>query len=278
MTDTKIQKRFLALGAGVQSSCLALMSCVGEYEKPDAAIFADTGDEPVRVYEWLEFLKTKLRAAGIPLHVVQKGVLSEGTLVVRRSMKSGKMYHKGGIPLFLLMPDGDKGMMQRRCTADYKIRPVVKLMKEIAGLKGRLPKHFVVEQWLGISTDEVIRMKPARDLWIQHRWPLIEMGMSREHCFKWMREHKLPEPPRSACVYCPYHSNVEWKRLRDEQPEDFQKAVAFEREYQAAHEKGETLLGKPFLHRSCKPLDEIDFDNSKQGNLFGNECEGMCGV
>jgi hypothetical protein len=36
-----------------------------------------------------------------------------------------------------------------------------------------------------------------------------------------------------------------------------------------------------FLHRSCIPLDQVEFkkdDKSKQIDMFNNECEGMCGV
>jgi len=37
-----------------------------------------------------------------------------------------------------------------------------------------------------------------------------------------------------------------------------------------------------YLHRSCKPLDEVDFDNEEdKGQLgfdFQSECEGMCGI
>ena len=36
-----------------------------------------------------------------------------------------------------------------------------------------------------------------------------------------------------------------------------------------------------FLHRSCVPLSEIDLitpEDRGQGTLFGEECEGMCGV
>lgn len=34
-----------------------------------------------------------------------------------------------------------------------------------------------------------------------------------------------------------------------------------------------------FVHRSCRPLDEVDFDPQRdQVDLFVNECEGMCGV
>ena len=54
--------KVLSLGAGVQSSCLALMAERGEYglSKPDFAIFADTGWEPPAVYEHLEWLKEEL--------------------------------------------------------------------------------------------------------------------------------------------------------------------------------------------------------------------------
>ena len=38
--------RILSLGAGVQSTTLALMAAHGEVEAPDCAIFADTGWEP----------------------------------------------------------------------------------------------------------------------------------------------------------------------------------------------------------------------------------------
>jgi hypothetical protein len=47
----------LSLGAGVQSSTLALMAAAGEVTPmPTAAIFADTQDEPASVYRWLDWL------------------------------------------------------------------------------------------------------------------------------------------------------------------------------------------------------------------------------
>ena len=35
---------------------------------------------------------------------------------------------------------------------------------------------------------------------------------------------------------------------------------------------------KNFVHRQCKPLDEVKFKKDDQQDLFNNECEGMCGV
>lgn len=52
----KPQMKILSLGAGVQSSTLALMCEAGEIEKPDYAIFADTGWEPRHVYQWLDYI------------------------------------------------------------------------------------------------------------------------------------------------------------------------------------------------------------------------------
>ena len=81
-----------------------------------------------------------------------------------------------------------------------------------------------------------------------------------------MNRNGYPKPPRSACVFCPYRSDAEW---RDLAPADFAEAVRVDA---SLREHGE------FIHRSEKPLDEVDFTASTQVDFFGNECEGMCGV
>ncbi|ANS02942.1 hypothetical protein [uncultured Mediterranean phage uvDeep-CGR0-AD1-C123] len=43
----------ISLGAGVQSSVMALMAAHGELPIPECAIFADTQFEPRQVYEHL---------------------------------------------------------------------------------------------------------------------------------------------------------------------------------------------------------------------------------
>ena len=139
----------------------------------------------------------------------------------------------------------------------------------------------LVVQWIGISTDEITRMKDSRDPWILCRWPLIEKRMNRHDCLEWMKRNKFPPPPRSACVYCPFHNDIEWRRLKRDEPSEFQRAVQFERDIQRVKGASENIRSVPFLHSSCKPLDQVDFSNEEergQINLFNNECEGMCGV
>lgn len=133
-------------------------------------------------------------------------------------------------------------------------------------------------QWISISLDEVMRIKPSRKNWLKSSWPLIEKRMSRTACLKWMKDKGYPEPPRSACVYCPFHSDAEWQRLKTDDPESFKFAAEWELKYQGAMTQSSELKGVPWLNRRCRPISEIDFSKGKENDLFINECEGVCGV
>ncbi|HET9023031.1 MAG TPA: hypothetical protein VFN64_00575 [Burkholderiaceae bacterium] len=267
-----IRMRYLSLGAGVQSSTLALMSAVGEAVRPDFAVFADTGAEPRSVYAWLDWLETQLP---YPVHRVRSSraeTLTAYELKLQRSRKSGRLYRNGSIPAF-----SATGMLQRRCTASFKIDPIVAFARRHA----KPPRQAtvpLVEQHLGITIDEAHRMKASHQAWIENVYPLVEKGLTRADCLAWMRVRGYPQPPRSACVYCPYHSDAEWIRLRDEEPEEFAKAVAFEEQLQAAAARSDVEQGTPFLHRTMIPLREVSFRADAVRDGFGNECEGMCGI
>ena len=270
--------KILALGAGVQSSALAFMSEKGVIDKLDCAIFSDTMNEPPEVYKWLKYVKSNV---SFPVYKVKHGDLMRDASIVRTALKSGNRYMKGIIPMFVLNEDGTKGLLGRMCTTDYKIRPLIKKTKELLGIK-RMPKNQseLVELWIGISIDEADRKKDSRNSFIRNRHPLLEMELSRQDCLDWMNKNGYPQPPRSACIACPFHSDKEWLRLKTQDPKSFQKAVEIERKLQKNSENT-ILKGKPFLHSSCVPLDQVYFKNEKghqQIDLFKNECEGLCGV
>lgn len=257
-------KHIISLGAGVQSSTMALMAKHGEITPmPDCAIFADTQAEPAKVYEWLDYLEKQLP---YPIYRVTAGSLTEKSLDLKTA-KAGHHYLKHAIPAFTLSPDGKKGLRGRHCTLDFKIVPIKRKVREIC--KGKK-----VTVWLGISLDEVIRMKPSRVKYIEHIWPLIDKRMTRRDCLKWIKEHGYPVPPRSACIYCPFHSKEEWKALTSD---EMAQAIDYEKRMQAQYAKVEKITTIPFLHKSLKPLSEVDFETTEP-DLFGNECEGMCGV
>jgi hypothetical protein len=277
----------LSLGAGVQSSALALMAARGEvkgYPNLDAAIFADTQDEPPSVYSWLEWLEQEIARSPypFPVHRVTAGRLSD-KVTKMRTTHDGRKYSTCDIPVYVAGPDGSRGIIpNRKCTHDFKIRPILKKGREIGRIK-RGQKTIGVMQWIGISLDEVHRMKPSRDAWAENCWPLVDMRMRRHDCLLWMERNGYPKPPRSSCVYCPYHSNAEWRRLRDEEPEAFESAVRFERKFQQMRSNTENSQHVPFLHRSLVPLDKVDLSTIEDHgqttlDLWGEECTGMCGV
>lgn len=266
----------ISLGAGVQSSTMALMAALDELQPmPHCAIFADTKGEPKAVYQWLDWLEKQLP---FPTYRVSwRGGIESETFKTRVSRKNGHIYWKNFVPTYSLI-DGKKTMMPRKCTTDFKIIPITKKLREIAKIP-RGCKEIRAIQWIGISLDEAHRMKPNRELWIRNIWPLIyKKKMTRDGCLRWMKDRGFPTPPRSACLFCPYHSDDEWLNLKLNDPRSFGRAIAFEIKAQEQAQKA-GILQTEFLHRSRVPLDQVDFkSNSDQVNQFGNECEGICGV
>jgi hypothetical protein len=279
----------ISLGAGVQSSVMALMAAHGELPRPNCAIFADTQWEPQGVYDhldWLESVVTNplLVDKPFPVHRVTFGNIREDSVGTRKGIT--KNFRKGFpmLPYHVVNKDGSPGFGRRQCTVDYKITPIRRKVREMLGLKKRqrVPKNTFVEMNIGISTDEAVRMRPSHDKWIINRWPLIEKGMSRHDCLAWFEKHYPGRVlTKSACIGCPFHNDAQWREMKINDPESFADAVDFDRKIRTANQKKAGLDGTLFLHSSRKPLDEVDFRNLEdkgQLNMFNNECEGMCGV
>ena len=283
-----IDLRVLSLGAGVQSTALALMAAHGEIgPMPDCAIFADTGWEPRAVHEHLAWLRSP-DVLPFPVHIVTGGNIRDGLV------RGARGERWASIPAFTgpggagnHVPrafgtgsaSGKTGMIRRQCTGEYKIVPIRRKVRELAGLtRKRSPRCPIVEQWIGISFDEAIRMNPSLEAWQVNRFPLIELGMTRRDCLRWLEKHGYPMPPKSACIGCPYHGDAHWRQMRAEDPDAWVDAVAIDRLIRTGFRN---LSGEVYLHRSCVPLDEADLDTLEdrgQLNMFGNDCSGMCGV
>jgi len=260
----------ISLGAGVQSSTLALMAAEGEIAPmPDCAIFADTGAEPKHVYDFLDYIESLVP---FPVHRVMQGEGLEQQIL--NSVKGGRLH---GPPFFTESANGG-GMLRRQCTSEFKITPVNRKTRELVGLKPRQrgPKEVAVSMWIGISMDESVRMKVNPIKWIENRWPLIEKDMYRYDCINWMRDHGYREPSKSACYFCPYHDNATWQNMKDHDPDSWARAVWMD---ELIRDAIPITNEKLYLHRSMQPLTECDFDPARdQFDMFDHECEGMCGV
>lgn len=275
--------RVFCLGAGVQSTAMLIMAQEGMFgEKPDCAIFSDTGWEPPDIYDHLEKLE---KISTIPIHRVSTGNLREDIL---KSLNKEGVGLCGQPPFFVKqsdteaqkagMPPDTGGMLWRKCTTDYKIVPIQRKIKELLGYKKRQQVKKKAQQWLGISIDEASRMKDSRVKWIDHFYPLIEKRISRKDCIKWLKENGWDNPRKSACIGCPYHSAHTWADMRDNKPEEWKDAVDFD--YALRKGKLPGVTGDAYLHRKMMPLDiAVDSThNPDQIDMFQGECEGMCGL
>lgn len=263
--------RVLSLGAGVQSTTLALMYSRGDLgPMPDCAIFADTGWEPRAVTEHLDRLEPALR---FPVYRVAAGNI-RSDIMAKHTTRTGRF---ASVPWFTLMANGDKGMGRRQCTAHYKLEPIRKKVRELLGHPHpkRVPRDACT-MLIGISTDEAIRAKDSRVLFIKNTYPLLDQRMSRSDCRAYLRDRQW-KAPKSACIGCPFHSNAAWREIRDNEPEEWADAVLVDRAIRNA-DAMRGIVGQQFMHRSCVPLDQADLDRGQPVDLFGNECEGMCGT
>lgn len=280
----------ISLGAGVQSTTMYLMALRGELTpRPNWAIFADTQREPEAVYKHLEFLEGvnsyMLPAEQIPIIRVTAGDLREAIVTNSEYTRAnGTPDRFISIPAYVPAirnkardPKATASMLRRQCTREYKLAPIMKATRELLGLKPRQrTKAPVAVQWIGISLDEIQRMKESLEAWKVHRWPLVELGMTRGDCLAWLKRLGYPEPPKSACTFCPFHNDGMWQAMKLHDPKSWKEAVEVDR----AIRNGYDIDGQAFLHPSLTPLEDIDFSKPKNPlqSGFDLECEGMCGV
>jgi hypothetical protein len=267
--------RVLSFGAGVQSSTLLRMAIAGEIEPVQHAIFADTGWEPKPVYEHMQQMRTLAEAAGIEFHIVSAGNIRDDTLNPDHRFAS--------MPVHVVNLEGNGAMGRRQCTSEYKIKPLVAKQREIAGLKsGERCKEHRITSVIGISLDEVQRMKDPLFPWIKNEYSLVDLRMTRHDCLMYHHKREIQKPPRSACIGCPYHSDKEWRHMKDNDPDSWADAVFIDDQIRSNPVVADRMFqGRAYLHSKRIPLSVVDLSTPEdhgQINMFGNECEGMCGL
>ena len=250
-----------SFGAGVQSTAIMLLlkheeervlEAVGHL--PKCAIFADTGAELSESLENFEYWR---KHSPIPLFRV-------------KNWKTNAINNPADMPVFL--PSG--GFTHRTCTHKWKLQPIFKASRN---LYPKQNKNNPCAMWLGISTDEITRMKQSNEKCRENIYPLIELGLSRQDCYSIIKKygHKAN---KSSCYMCPYQVK-RWAENKD-----IDKAIAYEKELQKQLSPDGTEKAKyrevPYLHPSCEPLDIAVQKQLAQGNLFtfDDECDGYCGL
>lgn len=289
----------LSFGAGVQSTTMLFMSLLGHITpKPDFIVFSDTGWEPDSVYEHLKYCIEEAKKHNVEIEIINNGNIRDDLLNKNKRFASLPFFVKGTYEIIEEQIEQDdnqlnlfeyefrektvigyeerRGMARRQCTNEYKIIPVNKAIRNFIGLKPRQrAKNIIVNKWMGISLDEIQRVKPSRDAYVKNRYPLIEEEMTRNDCLNWLEKNGFNKPPKSSCIGCPFHNDATWKDMKMNDKKSWDDAVLIDKHIRELPR----FKGKAFLHRSCKPLEELNFDeNQLDIDYFINECTGSCGL
>lgn len=250
-------------GGGVDSTAIAVLITQGRLPKPDLAFMTDVGWERSSTWDYVtQVLRPRLKAVGVWLEVIKTSDSTNNDLVSRDGFVA--------IPAHTRR-NGKVIKFNTRCSGPWKMA-VAKRWLRAQGVER-------CENWIGIAAEESHRAKPSKLKWFGHRWPLIELGMTREDCLYLVGQSGWPMPGRTSCVMCPQQSDGEWRRMAKREPEEFARACAIERKMQ------EQAPGT-FLHRSCVPLtawvgqgedESIEADtNPRECNPFTQCTEGGC--
>lgn len=276
--------RILSHGGGVQTTVAALMHARGELPPIDAAIFADTKEEPRAVYRQLAWVEQEVARSKYPflIHRVSRGNLWAAASTVRTTRDGQRKYIATSMPLYFRGADGSEGIGRRQCTEEFKIRPIIAKARE---LLDRRRKHIpasdgvLVEMLMGFTVDEIYRVKQSPIPWISKRHELIDAGLSRADCYAWAERRGYPELVGSACKFCP--NRTDRGAL---EPDEL--AETIERELILQDGYAQTAIRKvPYLSEARIPLSQLRHSAERrrkmaeqQMNLFINDCSGGCGV
>lgn len=228
-------------GGGVQSTALAALIVTRRLPAPDRAVIVDTTRERSSTWDYLrQWTIPALYRAGIEMIRIQADEYADTSIYEAEDSDRPRLL----IPAYTAGTSVTGGKLLNHCSTRWK-RRVAQRWARAQGIQR-------AEVLYGISTDELRRVRVSREQWWQHRYPLIDLRLSRADCYAVVRDIGWPPPPKSSCWCCPHMRAEEWRDLRDHYPDDFHSAVALEREIQR-HEP------HIYLTRDLSPLDRQTF-------------------
>ncbi len=233
------QRLVVACGMGVDSiAMLVLMFLRGIV--PDMITWADTGSEHEHTYRYLAVLQRWLRAVGFPpLCIVRRRCPDAGHRGLAEQLWKNEQiaspaYH-----------------VNHSCSVSWKLEPQRAYQRQ-------LPWLWNVEatplQALGFEADEEgtrstgavkeaigmeagesgrksVRYAVDNSTDYEQWYPLIDWGMTRQDCVDAIEESPLPQPGKSACIFCPVAKQCELKAMADNEPEALGFALALEQRF-----------------------------------------------
>ncbi len=220
-------KTFLSMGAGVQTTAMLILVAQGKVQA-DAVMFADTGAEHPETYEYInKHDKPLCDELGIPWLTVRmhKKITNKET---------GKIVYADSLREVITARHRVPSINNRWCTDYSKITPMKLAVRELQRT-GKMEKPAT--GLIGISTDEKHRaIKPDGTLKQPHlseyrnEYPLLNLAISRNDCYKIIKKYGWPVPVKSGCYFCPFQGPRDWANLYRTNQKLFWDSVALEEE------------------------------------------------
>lgn len=262
--------RVFSSGGGVQSTAALVLSAEGRIDFP-IHLFSNVGDDS-EYQGTLDYVREVsmpyAERHGIEFHELTKVNRAGEPVTLLGELKR----QKRSVMIPVRMANGSPG--NRRCTPDFKLAVVAKWSKA----NGATPDDPAIVG-IGFTTDEIERLgRSHHRQWERPSYPLLDLRLSRADCLEIIRKAGLPQPPKSACWFCPFHKPSTWAEMRRDEPDLFNRAVELERyltEKRASFGKDAV-----FFTRFGRPLDEAV--GEAQATLFDDHggfetCdEGVC--
>lgn len=247
------RKIIWSYGGGVQSVAILALIAQGKLERPEVAIIADTIRERSSTWRYhKQYAEPIMEEIGLPFKVAS------------HKLATVDLYGHNGD---LLLPVFTRtGKLPTFCSDEWKKMVIRRRLRQL----GYSPRNPVV-QWLGMSLDEVHRLRQSDKKWIKNHYPLcFDIKLRKHECVLEIKRVGLPKPPTSSCWMCPNMNAEEWLEMKQDDPQDFENAVALDYQIREADKKGGV-----FLHRDRKPLDQVDLTiKYKPAPLW--ECSDIC--
>lgn len=246
----------LSWGGGTQSTALMIKflknEVLDEKGKPiklDYIVFADTKNEASFLYDQLfRVIGYVKKHYNFDIIITSKNKEPKTDDEVLKMIDNGLKYRsseyadlyqehllffKGKLKSINVMPfwvrdeNGQVGKTRNKaCTTSYKIMQMLRELREREGVKTFREKTYKINMYLGFSVDEISRVKPSFQSYVENRFPLVDMNMSKDACVNYVEEELGFRPRSSVCnmcfantfdrVYKIFKEDIEgWKKLID---------------------------------------------------------------
>lgn len=217
------RKVVLALGAGRHSVGMLLWWVIVLGRHLDAVIFANTGEEPARVYRVVQWVRRFCEARGILFKEVR---------------------HKDGNRLADAYTEQEAipYETQRSCTDNFKLRPQRGFLRSLGW------DQIGVVTLIGYAAHEVGRVKDSDLLWSINCYPMVDAGITTADCERFIAEHYDGPPVAiSMCMTCPHGGKAWLRETLETSPKNFARYEAMEKN--GRNYPKDTLLKKTTLEK-----------------------------